>query len=88
MFQAEEAIVITIHLRVELMPGLRRVGDKSFLDLKLPDAATVKTMLAKLDFKDDEMTHLRIFVNNKLERLEKNLNDGDNVWVGFVIGGG
>jgi len=45
-------------------------------------------MLAELGFKDDEMNHLWIFVNNKLERLEKNLRDGDDVWVGIVVGGG
>jgi len=70
------------------MPVLRRTRDKPIFDLELADDATVKTMLAELGFKDDEMNHLWIFVNNKLERLEKNLRDGDDVWVGIVVGGG
>jgi len=45
-------------------------------------------MLGELEFKEDEIEHLRIFVNNKSERLTKVLKDDDEIWVGIFVGGG
>ncbi|MDI6642728.1 MAG: MoaD/ThiS family protein [Candidatus Hodarchaeaceae archaeon] len=70
------------------MPTLRRLRKERKFDLELPANATVRTVLAKLGFKEDEMEHLRIFINNEWARLNKALKDGDAIWVGVIVGGG
>lgn len=79
---------MTIRVKVELMPTLRRLREGRSFGLELPDNTTVGTMLAELGFKEDEIEHLRIFVNNKWARLDKLLKEGDDIWVGVVVGGG
>jgi sulfur carrier protein ThiS len=79
---------MTIRVNIELMPVLKRLRDETKFELVLPDDATVRTMLANVGFKKNELEHLRIFVNNKWAHLEKVLKDGDDIWVGVVIGGG
>jgi len=79
---------MTVHLKVELMPFLRRQQDETIFDMKMSDNATVKTMLLELGFKDEEISCLIISVNGKIARLEEKLSDNDSVWVGMVIGGG
>ena len=70
------------------MPGVRRIQKESVSDLELPCDTTLKTAVIKLGFKDDEIEHLRIFVNNKLASIHKVLKDGDYIWVGIIMGGG
>lgn len=79
---------MTIRVKVELMPGIRRVRKGNVFNLEIPANSTLKSMLIKTGFKEDEIEHLRIFVNGKLVPLNKALKDGDNIWVGIVIGGG
>ncbi len=79
---------MTIQVKVELMPAVRRVREEKNFELKLPDGAIVRAMLAELGFREDEVEHLRIFVNNKWSPLDKTLKDGDEIWVGIIIGGG
>lgn len=79
---------MTIRVKVELMPGLRRLRKEKNFDLDLPDDATIETLLTEVGFNEDEMRHLRIFVNNKEARLDKVLKDGDEIWVGVIMGGG
>lgn len=79
---------MTIRVKVELMPGIRRVQKKNIFDVELPKDSTLKTMLIKTGFKEDEIEHLRVFVNEKLTSLNKVLKDGDSIWVGIIIGGG
>lgn len=79
---------MTIRVKVELMPTLRRFREKTKFDLELPDDANVRMLLTELGFKEDEMEHLRIFVNNEFAQFEKVLKDGDTIWVGIVVGGG
>ena len=79
---------MTIRVKVELIPTLRRSRKETKFDLELPDVTTVEAMLAELGFKEDEMEPLRIFVNNKSARLDKVLKDDDGVWVGIIVGGG
>ncbi|MEW6222272.1 MAG: MoaD/ThiS family protein [Candidatus Hadarchaeota archaeon] len=74
-------------VKVELMPGLRQQR-KEKLELELPEGTTVRAMLLRLDFKEGEMEPLRVFVNGELVGLNKALKDGDDIWVGMVIGGG
>ena len=79
---------MTIRVKIELMPVLKRLREERKFELELPDDATVRTMLANVGFKENELEHLRIFVNNNLARLDKVLKDGDDIWVGIVVGGG
>lgn len=79
---------MSIRVKVELMPHLRRSRKETTFGLELPEDTTVETMLAKLGFKEEEMQHLRIFANNKAAPLDKMLKDGDDIWVGVVVGGG
>ena len=79
---------MTICVKVELMPNLRRLREDTKFNLELSDGTMVKAMLAELGFKEDEIEHLRIFVNNKFARLDNVLKDGDAIWVGVVVGGG
>lgn len=81
------ALGMAIHLKVEMMPGLRVRGGAKF-ELELPEGATAREMLVKLGFKGEELEPLRVFVNEKLVELEKVLKDGDDIWVGMAIGGG
>ena len=77
-----------VRAKVELMPTIRRLRDKNIFDLELPDGVTVKTMLRNIGLKDEEMEHLRIFINKKLVSLNEKIRDGDEVWVGLIVGGG
>ena len=70
------------------MPGLRPVRKNNVFDLELPDDSTLKSMLIKTGFKEDEIEHLRVFVNEKLVSFNKALKDGDDIWVGIILGGG
>ena len=79
---------MAIRVKVELIPTLRRSRKETKFDLELPDGTTVGAMLGELEFKEDEIEHLRIFVNNKSERLTKVLKDDDEIWVGIFVGGG
>ena len=79
---------MTIRVKVELIPTLRRLRKETKFNLELPDGTTVGAMLGELEFKEDEIEHLRIFVNNKSERLTKVLKDDDEIWVGIFVGGG
>jgi len=79
---------MTIRVKVELIPTLRRSRKETKFNLELLDGTTVNAMLAELGFKEDEMEPLRIFVNNKSARLDKVLKDDDGVWVGIIVGGG
>ena len=79
---------MTIRVKVELIPTLRRSRKETKFDLELPDGTTVGAMLGELEFKEDEIEHLRIFVNNKSERLTKVLKGDDEIWVGIFVGGG
>ncbi|MFQ6129793.1 MAG: MoaD/ThiS family protein [Candidatus Hadarchaeaceae archaeon] len=79
---------MTIRVKIELMPVLKRLRKERNFELELSDDATVKTMLENVGFKENELEHLRIFVNNKLAHLDKVLKDGDDIWVGVVVGGG
>jgi len=79
---------MTIRVKVELMPGIRRVRRDRAFELALPNNSTLRTMLIKTGFKRDEIEHLRVFVNEKLAHLNKVLKNGDNIWIGIVIGGG
>ncbi|MEW6592339.1 MAG: MoaD/ThiS family protein [Candidatus Hadarchaeota archaeon] len=74
-------------VKVELMPGLRQQR-KEKIELELPEGTTVRAMLLKLDFRESEIEPLRVFVNGELAGLNKALKDGDDIWVGMVIGGG
>ncbi|KUO42980.1 MAG: hypothetical protein APU95_02515 [Hadesarchaea archaeon YNP_N21] len=77
-----------VRAKVELMPTIRRLRDKNIFDLELPEGVTVKTMLRNIGLKDEEMEHLRIFINKKLASLNEKIRDGDEVWVGLIVGGG
>ncbi len=77
-----------IRVKVELMPGLGRERREPKFELDLADGSNMKSMLAKIGFKEDEVDHLRVFVNEKLVSSSKVLKDGDEVWVGIIIGGG
>jgi len=79
---------MTIHVKIELMPVLKRLREERNFEQELSDDATVRTMLANIGFKENELEHLRIFINNKLAHLDKVLKDGDDIWVGIVVGGG
>lgn len=79
---------MAIRVKVDLMPHLKRLRKETNFDLELPENTTVETTLARLGFKKDEIEHLRIFVNNKWARPDKMLKDGDEIWVGVVVGGG
>jgi len=79
---------MTIRVKIELMHVLKRLREERNFELELPDDATVRTMLANVGFKKNELEHLRIFVNNKWARLDKVLKDSDDIWVGIVVGGG
>ena len=80
--------VMTVHLRVELMPFLRRKQNKNVFDMKMPDDSTVEEVLSELGFGDDETSCLMVSVNDRQVYLEEKLKDNDTVWVGIVIGGG
>ena len=79
---------MTIRVKVELMPGLGRVRKENVFNLELPANSTLKSMLIKTGFNEDEIEHLRVFVNEKIVPLQKTLKEGDNIWVGIVLGGG
>lgn len=79
---------MTIKVKVELMPGLRQVRKDNVFNLELPDNSTLKSLLIKAGFKEDETEHLRVFVNEKIAPSNKALKDGDNIWVGIILGGG
>ncbi len=79
---------MTIRVNVELMPGLGRVKKENVFVLDLPVSTTLKAMLLKTGFKEEEIEHLRVFVNERIVPLNKPLKNGDNVWVGIVLGGG
>jgi len=79
---------MAIRVKIELMPVLKRLREERNFELELPDNATVRTMLTNVGFKENELEHLRIFVNNKWAHLDKVLKDGDDIWVGIVVGGG
>ncbi len=79
---------MTISVKIELVPVLKHLREETNFELELPDDATVRTMLANVGFKENELEHLRIFINNKWARLDKALKDGDDIWVGVIVGGG
>jgi len=79
---------LTIHLKIELMPTLRRKQTETILKLELPDFSKVEDMLLELGFSGEEMQGLMISVNNKLVHLGEILKDNDTVWVGVISGGG
>lgn len=79
---------MAIRVKVELMPGIRRIRKNNVFELVLPNNSTLRTMLIKTGFKKDEIEHLRVFVNEKLAPLNKTLKNGDDIWIGMVIGGG
>lgn len=79
---------MAIRVKIELMPVLKRLREERNFELELPDNATVRTMLTNVGFKENELEHLRIFVNNKWAHLDKVLKDGDDIWVGIIVGGG
>jgi len=79
---------MTINVKVNLMSGLRSVQKSNVFNIELPDGFTPKSMLSKIGFKDEEIEHLSVFVNEKLVPFKEILKDGDDVWVGIVLGGG
>lgn len=79
---------MTMRVKVELMPGLGRARKENTFSLELPNSTTLKSALVKAGFKEDEVEHLRVFVNEKIAPLDQMLKDGDAVWVGIVLGGG
>ena len=79
---------MTIRVKVELMTGLRRAQKEKIFEVELPNDSTVKDLLTKLGFKEDEAEYLRVFVNEKLVTLSKVLKGGEDIWVGIIIGGG
>lgn len=80
---------MTNRVKVELIPPLQRFRDKTNFSLELPDDTKVSRMLAKIGFREDEIKQgLMIFVNNKWASLDKTLKANDEIWVGFVVGGG
>lgn len=79
---------MTIKVKVELMPGLRQAQQGNVFDLELPDNSTLKSLLIKMGFKEEEIEYLRTFVNEKIATAKKALKDGDNIWVGIILGGG
>lgn len=81
-------ISMGIRIKVELMPGLRPVREENVFEMELPPDSTLKSMLLEVGFREDEIEHLRVFVNEKLASLNKELKDGDNIWIGIVMGGG
>ena len=94
LFIGEEALTsklenaLTTHLKVEMMPILRRRQIETTLNLEMPDASTVEDLLSKLGFSDEEMHGLMISIDNKLVHLREILKENDTVWVGTAIGGG
>ena len=78
---------MTITVKVELMSALRHLHDKTNFEAELPDRVTVETMLRSV-FKEADIEHLRVFVNNEQVSLNKVLKDGDEIWIGVVVGGG
>lgn len=79
---------MSIRVKVELMSAVRCPREERNFELELPSGATVRMMLTMIGFKEDEVEHLRVFVNNKWAHLDKALKDDDEVWVGVVVGGG
>jgi sulfur carrier protein ThiS len=79
---------LKIHVKVELMPFLRRKETSPSLNLELPKNTIVRQLLYELGFQDYEMKVLQITTNRNLVHLDEALNDGDTVWIGMVIGGG
>ncbi len=79
---------MTMRVKVELMTGLRRAQKEKIFEMELPKESTVKDLLLKIGFKEDEIEHLRVFVDEKLVTQSKVLKGGENIWVGIIIGGG
>ena len=79
---------MSIRVKVELMPGLRPIRKEKVFDLQLPEKTTLKSTLTKIGFKEEEVEHLRVFVNEKITDLNKVLKDGDSIWIGIILGGG
>jgi molybdopterin converting factor small subunit len=78
---------MTIRVKVELMSALKHLHDRTNFEVELPDRATVEAMLRSV-FKGAEIEHLRVFVSGEQVSLNKVLKDGDEVWVGVIVGGG
>jgi len=49
---------MTIRVKIELMYVLKRLREERNFELELPDDATVRTMLANVGFKENELEHL------------------------------
>lgn len=78
---------MAITVKIELMSALKHLRKETNFEVELPDRATVEAMLRSV-FKKEDIEHLRVFVNNEHVSLNKVLKDGDEVWIGVVVGGG
>ncbi|MGC8817302.1 MAG: MoaD/ThiS family protein [Candidatus Hadarchaeum sp.] len=79
---------MSIRVKVELMPGLKPVRKENVFEMELPSDITLRETLLEIGFRENEIEHLRAFVNEELAPLDKTLKDGDSIWIGVVIGGG
>lgn len=75
-------------VKVELLPGLRKVQDKRKFEVELPEGATVKDMLLSVGFGEDEIQHIRVWVGKDLASIHTVLKDSDEATASVPIGGG
>jgi molybdopterin converting factor small subunit len=79
---------MTISVKVELLPGVRAVGEKRKLEIELRDGATVKELLLAAGFGESDIQHLRVWVRKDLASFHTVLNDSDELLVAVPLSGG
>jgi sulfur carrier protein ThiS len=79
---------VTIKVKIEIIPGLKNPRNEHRFDMDLPNGATIRTMLKEIGYEEKEIEQLMVSISNKLVPKEKELKDGDDIFVWAPIGGG
>ncbi len=79
---------MSVHVKIELLPGLKAIQNKRKFEVEMPEGANVRDLLLKLGFSEEEIEHLRVWVGENLASLHTVLKDSDDLTVSVPLSGG
>jgi len=75
-------------IKVSFFGPIRRPWNESSRELDLPDETTIGDLLGSLGYSRDDMRRVAVVLGGKRRRLDHVLNDGDDLRLVLLAGGG
>ncbi|MHA2296541.1 MAG: MoaD/ThiS family protein [Candidatus Hodarchaeales archaeon] len=79
---------MTIKINIELMGALKTPTGKRKFDFELEEGSTINHLLEKLKFTEEDRKYLLTYINSNHVKRDHVLEEGDEVFITALVGGG